>query len=169
MLAVASRHSYSQLHGTIPYGVVTLLFTAEIICLITAENGMGRVPCGLGPAETPVNQCWPTQEGAEQLRLPGRLRPFVVAKWTGPLLRTFYDSAAASAIFFGVVSSCDRILTAAGKRQEEAVVSERQSVQTTYRPLNCSFWDTLHLKCVREQVDWSFAPTAVRLNNPPCN
>ncbi|XP_078255788.1 uncharacterized protein LOC144593702 isoform X3 [Rhinoraja longicauda] len=129
-----------------------------------------------------------------RLYLLKRLRSFGVQE---ALLRTFYNTVVASAIFYGVVCWSSSI---SGKRLDKLVrkassvlgcpldsvqvVGERRMMakltslldndthpmQDTVTALSSSFSDRLlHPKCVKERYRRSFLPAVVRLHNQHCS
>ncbi|KAI3374638.1 hypothetical protein L3Q82_021015 [Scortum barcoo] len=85
--------------------------------------------CGLVPAEQPPDQRWTTlmplsRRATADCSCSGRLRSFGVQ---GPLLRTFYDSVVASAIFYGIVCWASSI-TDRDRRRMDRLVRRASSV-----------------------------------------
>ncbi|KAI4890982.1 hypothetical protein NFI96_009124 [Prochilodus magdalenae] len=109
----------------------------------------------------------------------------------GALLRTFFDTVVASAIFYGVVCWGSSISTAERKRLDKllkragsvlgspldpvqvvASMLENDShpMHETLAALGSSFSDRLlHPKCVKERYRRFFLPAAVRLYNQHCS
>ena len=138
------------------------------------------------------NTTTPYKKSQSILYLLWRLRSSGVQ---GSLLKTFYDTSMASAIFYGVVCWGSSILMADRKRLDKLnkntssvlgcpldsveVVGERLStmmendshpMQETVKDLKTSFSDRLlHPKCVKERCRRSFLPAAVRLHNQQCS
>ncbi len=129
------------------------------------------------------------KKGQSRLYLLGRLRSIWMQ---GALLRTFFDSDLATAIFYGVVCWGSSIMTAVSKRLDKLirkassvlgcplnpvqVVGERRmmakpssllennSHTLTALKSSLSNW-LLHTKCMKEQFCRSLLPAAVRLYN----
>ncbi|KAI3363931.1 hypothetical protein L3Q82_001533 [Scortum barcoo] len=111
-------------------------------------RGLIQGLCGLVPAEQPPDQrCldWSdntnalVKKGNSRLFLLRRLRSFGVQ---GPLLRTFYDSVVASAIFYGIVCWASSITDRDRRRMDRL---------DTLTALGSSFSERLlHPRCVKE-------------------